>query len=946
MSSSEKGGQPLDNERPVRSRGRTEDVDLDIDPEACLNEHPDLGPKLRSLFRRLDETAPGRSVPRALGDFRIVREIGSGGMATVYEAEQVSLNRRVAVKVLSPHLRDTWRSVERFRREARAASRQSHPGVVAIYSVGEESGFHYIAQELVEGGKTLGDELASRRRAEDRGFSHEALRLDIERIVLVAAALQHVHESGVIHRDVKPSNILLDSDGRPKVSDFGLARLEEALELSRTGDFAGTPYYMSPEQVKRRRREIDRRTDVFSLGVTLYEMLTLVRPFDGETSREVFQRIITREPQDPRELEPHVPRDLGVICMKAMEKQPRHRYPTMQAMEDDLRRYLDDHVILARPPGLLRRGTKWSRSHPLGFAVIAACLVALTVVGALFSHKVRLDNVQQLEAASHYRSVDEALGWPDFVYRAEPARWCRQASPRAPIGDLLYAILAVADCDWPAAVSRLASCLDKCEEEREPGLDEDARYLLAVATLGLASQRSDGEQEKLLGEAVDTLRGMDRFDPRSGALIWRALDPDELGEVPLAERIRQGIRLNDQHSVVITYRGLLAFQTLHLGGDIEECETAIGFLEEVVRRRAEDVVALTFLARSYYLLMRISDSVHLIDEAEALLDRALRASRGPPYQLLFVTRGQLDLMRGSEEEARAEFERAIAVAEPGDRNVHSAYRELGGILAREGRFEEGLMQLEDARLIMPGDPHVHLDISEMALFLGDGEKALDNAEIAIQRREGSASRMRSKTRLAAAHLARARSRLALGDERAAFSDLNEMYETSRHDPSAFCRGCFVIISFFDAFEETGLTSVATALAFGLANRVGHGIDAEGDLSATLESAQGAAAFVRGEFEEATARLEKARRIREHASSSNIGRMDDARDAYLAALAQAALCRQGKADGEPAVRAREWLLWAEKRYAERPAFFADADLLHRLREKARAAVRIESSSAGS
>jgi formylglycine-generating enzyme required for sulfatase activity len=196
-------------------------------------------------------------------------------------------------------------------------------------------------------------------------------------MVKVTDALNHAHESGVIHRDVKPSNILITKGGNPKVTDFGLAKVEDALTLSRTGDFAGTPYYMSPEQAMSRRMGIDHRTDVYSLGVTLYEILTLKIPFEGKTSHEVFKKIMFVDPLDPHKANPKVPRDLGIICLKAMEKLPDKRYQTMVEFYNDLRRFLSGDVILAKPAGLGTRFWKRVKRNPVVSAAVGVALVAL-----------------------------------------------------------------------------------------------------------------------------------------------------------------------------------------------------------------------------------------------------------------------------------------------------------------------------------------------------------------------------------------------------------------------------------------------------------------------------------------------------------------------------------------------------------------------------------------
>ncbi|MHC4942821.1 MAG: tetratricopeptide repeat protein [Planctomycetota bacterium] len=325
-----------------------------------------------------DNGATPKKHPEVLGDFKIIRMIGKGGMATVYEAEQISLKRRVALKVLPGHLSFQDEAVKRFRREAEAGGRQSHSGIVAIFGVGEHEGYHYIAEELVEGETSLADLLDDSRqeKALPLGYYQQGAQLIME----VAEALQHAHEAGVIHRDVKPSNVLVTREGKPKVSDFGLAKVEDALALSRTGEFIGTPFYMSPEQAMSRRIGIDHRTDIYSLGVSIYELLTLKRPFDGKTSQEVLKKIIFIEPPNPSKLNARVPRDLSTICLKAMEKNPLRRYQTMAELKEDLNRYLHGEVILARPAGLGVRIGKWIKRHPAAATAASVLIVAALAI--------------------------------------------------------------------------------------------------------------------------------------------------------------------------------------------------------------------------------------------------------------------------------------------------------------------------------------------------------------------------------------------------------------------------------------------------------------------------------------------------------------------------------------------------------------------------------------
>ncbi len=315
------------------------------------------------------------STPSRLGDFEVGEEIGRGGFGIVYRARQVSLDRPVAVKVLYRHLIHTDEQISRFEREARAAARLDHPALVSVFAWGETDEDFFIAQRLVGRGRTLADELAELRQTGQPPKGH--FRRMAEICARMAEGLQHAHERGIVHRDVKPSNILLDEAGQPCLGDFGLAKVEDGLELSRTGDFAGSPFYMSPEQADSRRGPIDHHTDVYSLGVTLYEMLTLTQPFKGATSHEIVRHILSEEPARPARLEARVPQDLETICLKAMEKQPALRYATAGAMAADLHAFLEGEPIDAVPISTTRRVLRSARRHrePIALALLGLLIV-------------------------------------------------------------------------------------------------------------------------------------------------------------------------------------------------------------------------------------------------------------------------------------------------------------------------------------------------------------------------------------------------------------------------------------------------------------------------------------------------------------------------------------------------------------------------------------------
>jgi serine/threonine protein kinase len=392
-----------------------------------------------------------------LGDFEIVRELGRGGMGVVYEARQLSLQRPVALKVLSSGLGLTARSVQRFHREAAAAARLHHTNIVAVYTTGEQDGTYFYAMELIAG-PSLDHVLRQLRQekqepsangsAEPRpspnlastaaqpaapadatgpygesaappardgsgepsytavGLSSSSLSSgsgyfdNVARLVAeVADALDYAHQQGVVHRDIKPSNLLLSPAGRLSVNDFGLARVLEQPGMTMTGEFVGTPMYMSPEQITAGRAPLDHRTDIYSLGATLYELLTLQPPFQGRQRDQVIAQILHKEPKAPRRVNPRVPVDLETICLKALEKDPDRRYQSARALAEDLRRFLQRFAISARRVGPLGRAVKWARRRPALAATLAAALVL--ALAAIFLAYLNYRTEQQRLADQH-----------------------------------------------------------------------------------------------------------------------------------------------------------------------------------------------------------------------------------------------------------------------------------------------------------------------------------------------------------------------------------------------------------------------------------------------------------------------------------------------------------------------------------------------------------------
>lgn len=341
------------------------------DAAAC---EPTLFPDLAADAAETSDAAsssagdsPERSWPVIPG-YELERVIGRGGMGIVFRARQQSLNRIVALKMMLAGPLATPSLLARFRLEAESVARLTHPRIVQIYEIGELDGQPYFSLEYVGGG-SLADRLDG---------TPWPPRKAAELVAQVAAAVQFAHQAGIVHRDLKPANILLD-DGTPKITDFGLAKqLEGGSQHTRTGEIVGTPSYMAPEQASGVTKNLGPACDVYALGAILYELLTGRPPFRGQDPIDTVMQVLSDEPVAPRRLQPRLPRDLETICLKCLEKSPARRYSSARELEADLRRFLADTPIVARPVTLVERGAKWARRRPA-----VAALVAVLVVGAI-----------------------------------------------------------------------------------------------------------------------------------------------------------------------------------------------------------------------------------------------------------------------------------------------------------------------------------------------------------------------------------------------------------------------------------------------------------------------------------------------------------------------------------------------------------------------------------
>ncbi|MCA9215017.1 MAG: serine/threonine protein kinase, partial [Planctomycetales bacterium] len=402
-----------------------------IDLEQIKERHPEVGDEIVEELRQFSEIVSDddtRPTVHSFGDCDIVREIGRGGMGVVYEAWQTTLQRHVAVKILSSVTRADPKSVARFVREAQVAAKLNHPNIVSVYGMGMEDRIPYFTMECIDGvnlryivrhlrqlncqpaicfdsllnaANACGDGQTAKQNPNrpsaisktEFGNSELTLKYCLDVAVAfaqVADGLQHAHDKRVVHRDIKPSNLIFQfpdnestsNEGRLRILDFGLAQGDATETLTLSGDIVGTPAYMSPEQAENRRQaKVDHRTDIYSLGATLYELVTLEPPFEGRNHQDTIRKIAHDEPKLPRNINSRIPKDLETIICKCMRKTASDRYGTAEAVAQDLRRFVRGDPIEARPPSMLEIFGRrlWLARWRVAFAILLLILVVSTI---------------------------------------------------------------------------------------------------------------------------------------------------------------------------------------------------------------------------------------------------------------------------------------------------------------------------------------------------------------------------------------------------------------------------------------------------------------------------------------------------------------------------------------------------------------------------------------
>ncbi|MGO9114015.1 MAG: protein kinase domain-containing protein [Thermoguttaceae bacterium] len=774
-----------------------EELELGLSPDAeeLVARNPDLAGPIRAHLASLDfvyrATAPMRPAAtarpdasearrRQLGDYMIVREIGRGGMGVVYEARQISLDRRVALKVLPFAAVLDRKQVARFYNEAQAAAHLNHPNIVPVFSSGCDRGVHYYAMQFIEGQSLdlairqlrmlsaegpprAANEAPTQRQtgAEtacgySRGwnpvsgaaelkssqFFRTVARLGIE----AAEALDYAHQCGVVHRDIKPSNLMLDEQGKLWISDFGLARFDANASLTATGDVLGTVRYMSPEQVAGKPNMVDPRTDVYSLGITLYELATLHEAFAGSDRQAFLRWISEEEPRPPRQVNRAILIDLETILLKAIAKSAQDRYLTAKELADDLRRFLEGESILARRANLWDRAGKWARRHRT-LAAAAAVSLAVVLVGSLagtllIAHEHAETKIALAQAKTSYHEAEENLQRAEThfrqlrevvdrfgAYHAERLKDLPGVEPlrRELLLDTLkyYGEFIRYAGDDPTLRADLAVTYSKAAAVSEQ-IGDNVAAMTAYRQAAEAFRQLVAAHPTELPYQADLALCQNNFGLLLAA-TGKTQDAEEAYRSALEIQKRLSVEQPDsadfQRDLALTYGnlGLLARRVNQPARAEENYREAIRIQEQLAAKHADQLEYLHHLAISYNnlsFLQAKSDPVKAEEssrKAGAIQERLAAAHpANTEYQsdlaMSCNNLGALESHNGRTKQAEASYGRAIAIQQQlvrkspvvarFRRDLAVSHNNLGRVFTRSNQNDRARKSYESARAIM------------------------------------------------------------------------------------------------------------------------------------------------------------------------------------------------------------------------------------------------------
>jgi TolB-like protein/Flp pilus assembly protein TadD/predicted Ser/Thr protein kinase len=634
------------------------------------------------------------------GDYELLEEIGRGGQGVVYRARQKSLNRTVALKVIGLGQWATEAHLKRFRREAEAAANLDHPCIVPIYEVSEREGSCYFSMKFIDGGQL--DEVAKRTPI--------SIRNAAELIAKLARTVHYAHEHGILHRDIKPGNILLDAKGEPHLTDFGLARLLETKStVTHTMDVLGTPSYMAPEQASGHNEQLTSATDVYGLGAVLYQLLTDHPPFAGGTTYETVRLVLETEPRQPRLLNPKIDRELSTICLKCLEKDPRRRYSSAVALAEDLEHWLKHEPIHAKRSGFFTHSRKWAQRNP-SIAVMAAMLLALAApLGVMIwrgqTERPRVANLPPPEKSIAVLPFENLSGDPDNAYFVEGMQ-----------EEILTRLASIADLK---VISRTST---QRYQSKPRNLPEIAKQLGVANILEGSVQKAPDQVRvnvQLINAQTDSHLWAETYDRKMTDIfgveseIARGIAESLQAKLTGREQQALAVKPTNNPEAYDAYLRGLAFEARSyqpLGPSVQLIRKAPDFYERAVQLDPNFAVAWARLSRAdAHLYFNRVDTATAArgDAAKRALENAQKLEPNSPETLLAMGYYQYWVLRDYGP-AKTTFGRVSKML-PGSSEAPLA---LARVAKREGHWDQSVAYYEQGLTLDPRNAELLVDAAQ------------------------------------------------------------------------------------------------------------------------------------------------------------------------------------------------------------------------------------------